>query len=145
MMRRSFSYVGFFLLISTYGYGQPTPDTNVNQHVQYWVQTLETNQIPILRKQAARHLGNMQDPMAVQSLLKGLSDQNEDVRMQCAYSLGRLGDPSALRPLYEMIEKSKSSQIQSAARSAIDKINAHEEFKHQQKQKLKEMELKNSN
>lgn len=120
-------------------------ESNVNQHVQYWIQTLENNSLPIIRKQAARHLGNLQDPMGTQALLKGLSDQNEDVRMQCAYSLGRIGDPAALRPLYEMVEKSKNSQVQSAARSAIDKINAHEDFKHQQKLKLKEMELNNSN
>lgn len=114
------------------------------EHIQYWMKTLESHPLIIIRKQAARQLGNLQNPIAVPSLIKGLSDVNDDVRIQSAYSLGRLGDASALKPLYELIEKNSNTQVQAAGRNAIDKINAHEEFARQRKQKLKEMELKNS-
>jgi|JI10StandDraft_1071094.scaffolds.fasta_scaffold46149_5 hypothetical protein len=124
---------------------QSTSSMTINaEHIQYWMKTLETHPLIIIRKQAARHLGALQSNMANPALIKCLSDANEDVRIQCAYSLGRLGDSSSLRPLYELIENSPSQQIKSAAKSAIDKINAHEEFARQRKQKLKEMELKNS-
>ena len=114
------------------------------EHIQFWMKTLETHPFILLRKQAARHLGNMQNPMATPSLIKGLSDADEDVRIQSAYSLGRMVDPNALRPLYELNEKDPSKEVQAAARSAIDKINNHEEYKRQQKQKLKDIESKKS-
>lgn len=121
-------------------------DTGImDEHIQYWMKVLETHPLILIRKQAARHLGNMQNNLAIPSLIKGLADMSEEVKMQSAYSLGRLGDPAALRPLYELIESGGTAQVQSAARNAIDKINSHEEFKHQQKQKLKELELKESN
>ncbi len=121
-------------------------DTGImDEHIQYWMKVLETHPLILIRKQAARHLGNMQNNLAIPSLIKGLADMSEEVKMQSAYSLGRLGDPAALRPLYELIELGGTAQVQSAARNAIDKINSHEEFKHQQKQKLKELELKESN
>lgn len=138
-----------FLLVSTAAFaGTPPAQTeqpaipNI-EHIQYWMKTLETHPLVIIRKQAARQLGNMQNSIAVPSLIKGLTDVNDDVRMQSAYSLGRLGDPGALKPLYELIEKNSNSQVQAAARNAIDKINAHEEFNRQRKQKLKDLD-KNS-
>ena len=122
---------------------QTTSSLPVNQdHIQYWMKTLETNPLVIVRKQAARHLGALQSNIAVPSLIKGLSDSNDDVRIQAAYSLGRLGDTSSLKPLYELIEKSPNTQVKSSARNAIEKINAHEDFMKQRKQKLKEQQEK---
>jgi HEAT repeat protein len=124
---------------------QSTSSLAVNQeHIQYWMKTLETHPLSMVRKQAARHLGAMQSLVATQSLIKALSDVNDDVRIQSAYSLGRLGDQGSLKPLYELIEKTSNTQVKSAARSAIDKINAHEEFMKQRKQKLKDQQEKNS-
>ncbi len=113
-----------------------------SEHIQFWMKTLETHPFILLRKQAARHLGNMQNPMATPSLIKGLADADEDVRIQSAYSLARMGDTNALRPLYELNEKDPSKEVQAAARNAIDKINSHEEYKRQQKQKLKDLDSK---
>lgn len=137
-------------MIATGVFAAPPPAASQTQtipnaeHIQYWMKTLESHPLIIIRKQAARQLGNLQNQMAIPSLIKGLSDVNDDVRIQSAYSLGRLGDASALKPLYEMVEKNSNTQVQAAGRNAIDKINAHEEFAKQRKQKLKEMELKNS-
>jgi len=120
---------------------QTTSSLPINmEHIQYWMKILESHPLIIIRKQAARHLGALQNPVANASLIKGLSDANEDVRIQCAYSLGRLGESASLRPLYELIETSSSQQVKSAAKSAIDKINAHEEFARQRKQKLRELQ-----
>lgn len=116
--------------------------TNNAEHIQYWMKTLETHPLVIIRKQAARQLGALQNAMATPSLIKGLSDANDDVRIQSAHSLGRLGDVSALRPLYELAETNANTQVKSAAKTAIDKINAHEEFARQRKQKLKELQEK---
>ncbi|MCC7460636.1 MAG: HEAT repeat domain-containing protein [Proteobacteria bacterium] len=122
---------------------QTTSSLPANQeHIQYWMKTLETSPLIIVRKQAARHLGALQSTTATPSLIKGLSDVNDDVRIQSAYSLGRLGDTSSLKPLYELIEKTSNSQVKASARNAIDKINAHEDFMKQRKQKFKEQQEK---
>ena len=112
------------------------------EHVQYWMKTLESHPMIMIRKQAARHLGNLQNNLATSSLIKGLSDANEDVRIQCAYSLGRLGDSSSLKTLYELIETNPNPQVKSAAKTAVDKINAHEAFTRQRRQKVREQRLK---
>lgn len=131
------------LFTSTYATdAQSTSSLPINMdHVQYWIKILDTHPMAIYRKQAARHLGAMQNDIANPSLIKCLSDSNEDVRIQCTYSLGRLGDQTSLRPLYELIQNSSSPQVKSAAKSSIDKINAHEEFERQRKQKLREFQL----
>lgn len=147
MIRLFFSIIlGFVFLGSAIAADAPTSSNSPGniEHIQYWMKALETHPMIIIRKQAARQLGALQNSVAIPSLIKGLSDANEDVRMQCAYSLGRLGDSSALKPLYEMVETNSNTQVKSAARSAIDKINAHEEFTRQRRQKLKEMEEKKS-
>jgi HEAT repeat protein len=102
----------------------------MQEHIQYWMKTLETHPLIMVRKQAARHLGAMQSLVAnTVTLIKALSDVNDDVRIQSAYSLGQTWViRDHLRPLYELIEKLQTRRSKSAARSAIDKINAHEEF-----------------
>jgi hypothetical protein len=139
------SILGVFSFQANAADAQSTSSMAINaEHIQYWMKTLETHPLIIIRKQAARHLGALQSSMANPTLINCLSDASEDVRIQCAYSLGRLGDPESLRPLYELIETSSNQQIKSAAKSAIDKINAHEEFSRKRKQKLKEQQFKSA-
>lgn len=144
-MKLKLLFIMIFLSTVQSSFAVNTDAGLMDEHMQYWMKVLETHPLILIRKQAARHLGNMQNSLAIPSLIKGLADTSEEVKMQSAYSLGRLGDPAALRPLYELIESGGTAQVQSAARNAIDKINLHEEFKHQQKQKLKEFELRESN
>lgn len=58
------------------------------RHRRWWV-----------RAEAARALGLMQEPDALEPLIALLDDDHEEVRAAAAEALGRLKDPRALRPL----------------------------------------------
>ncbi len=54
---------------------------------------------PNVRWEAARALGVLRNPRAVDPLLVALNDRDPDVRRKAALSLAKIRDPRALEPL----------------------------------------------
>ena len=74
-----------------------------------------------LGPKAARALGEIGDPMAVEPLVVALCDRHDDVRKAAAEALGAIGDERALTPLSRTLEDSYAS-VRDQARQAIDNI-----------------------
>ncbi len=71
-------------------------------------------------------------------LIQALKSINHTGRTAAAEALGKIGDPRAIKHLNRLLEDSKS-EVQSAARAAIDNINALIEY-----QRLRELMAKKS-
>ena len=56
-----------------------------------------------IRWEAADGLGKIADPQGVDSLIRGLSDDNEQVRRTSARSLGKIKDKRAIKPLQQLL------------------------------------------
>jgi len=59
---------------------------------------------PLVRWQAAEHLGRSQDVKAVEALIEALRDEDEGVRREVTKALGEIGDSRAVKPLEKMLE-----------------------------------------
>jgi len=68
-----------------------------------------------IREEAARALGDFQDPRAVTPLISALEDQNHYVRREAAKSLGRLGDERAIPALINALKDDDRSSREGAA------------------------------
>ena len=56
-----------------------------------------------VRTQAARALGRMEEPRAIDPLIQALSDPRTEIRQDAAYSLGLIGDPRAIPALKGLV------------------------------------------
>jgi len=74
-----------------------------------------------IRRDAARILGEVGDPRAVESLVPALKDSNWDVRRTAAWALGKIGDARAVEPLVAALQDEDKNVRQSAA-EALGKI-----------------------
>ena len=68
-----------------------------------------------IREEAARALGELQDPRGVTPLIDALADPNHYVRREAAKSLGRLGDERAIPPLINALKDDDRSGREGAA------------------------------
>ena len=68
-----------------------------------------------VREEAARALGELQDPRAVTPLISALDDPNHYVRREAAKSLGRLGDERAIPALINALKDDDRSGREGAA------------------------------
>jgi len=70
---------------------------------------------------AARALGLIQDPRAVEPLINALKDKNKHVRYAAAVALGDIQDSRAVEPLIDAL-KDKDGYVRSAAEHALNEI-----------------------
>jgi HEAT repeat protein len=68
-----------------------------------------------VRTQAARALGRMEEPRAIDPLIQALNDQRSEIRQDAAYSLGLIGDPRAIPAL-----KAKATDPDELVRFFVD-------------------------
>jgi HEAT repeat protein len=73
-----------------------------------------------IREEAARALGELQDPRAVIPLISALEDPNHYVRREAAKSLGRLGDERAIPALINALKDDDRSGREGAAEGLAD-------------------------
>ncbi len=74
------------------------------------------------REAAARKLGKMGDPRAVEALCAGLKDEDWRVRRSAALSLGKIGDRRAVKPLTFALRDEEFS-VTEAASWALNNIS----------------------
>ena len=110
----------------------PTPD----EHLAYWIRTLQTHPMNLVRKNAARSLGTLSDRSATPALIGALKDRFFGVRAEAARSLGLLTDSRATDALTETANNDTDAQVRRNAREAIEKIKAYEEFLKKKQEKL---------
>ena len=78
---------------------------NKEQEVKRYIQVLQTERVPGERGQAAKLLGMLEDPIALDVLHKALiSDTNTDVRRACANAIARINQKSSVPRLLEAIK-----------------------------------------
>ncbi len=71
------------------------------------------------RSRAARALGKIKDPAAVEPLLAMLRDPQGQVRYGSARALGMIGDKRAFEPLVETLKNDKDSRVRRGAADAL--------------------------
>ena len=77
---------------------------------------------PAARVWAARVLGRIGDPRAVDELIGRLQDRDDRLRMTAAEALGMLGDPRALQPIVRAILRDPAPQVRAHAAGAVARI-----------------------
>ncbi len=107
-----------------------------DEHVQYWIRTLQTNSLNLVRKNAARSLGMLGDRSAVPALIAALKDPFYGVRAEAARSLGFLTDERADDALADAASGDADASVRRNARDAVEKIKAYQEFLKKKQEKL---------
>jgi HEAT repeat protein len=80
-----------------------------------------------VRYNAARVLGEMGDPAAVEPLIDVLkNDKNGSVRLYAARALGELGDPRATLPLIESLQEDRNVDVRVRAARALGRLGGEE-------------------
>ncbi|MFZ2223144.1 MAG: HEAT repeat domain-containing protein [Candidatus Deferrimicrobium sp.] len=77
---------------------------------------------PNVRWEAARALGVIRDPRAVEPLIAALGDRDPDVRRKAALSLGKIRDPKAVEPLLACSVKDENQVVRWAAAWGLGKF-----------------------
>lgn len=113
----------------------PTPALSEDPHVNYWIQTLASHPLKMIRKNAARQLGSIGNPSSLPALAQALKDPFYGVRQESARSLGLLGDERALSPLFEAQQKDTDATVKHAARDAIERIKARQDYQKKKEEK----------
>lgn len=77
-----------------------------------------------VRADAAQRLGDLEDPSAVDPLIRALQDENAYVRKNAAEALGKIGDKRAIDPLKKAQDEDASEDVRKAAEEARTKLKA---------------------
>ena len=75
-----------------------------------------------IRQEAARNLGNTQDPKAIQPLITALNDKDWRIQLAAARALGTVGDRNAIGPLQELAKNAPTVQVGKAAKDALARV-----------------------
>lgn len=103
-----------------------SPNPNVDRlkakrDVRGLIKLLATQSDATTRQMAARALGQLRDPQAVQPLFTALHDSEAQVRKDAAWALGQLGSFQAVQPLIATL-KDKDTEVHNAAAWALGQI-----------------------
>jgi HEAT repeat protein/beta-lactamase regulating signal transducer with metallopeptidase domain len=80
-----------------------------------------------VRKSAAEALGELDDPRAVDALMRALrSDSDAGVRAMAAWALGQIEDPRAVPALGEALRDDSSAEVRAMAATALGEIESPE-------------------
>ena len=135
MMRIGLAFVFTVFLGFGLGIGQTETAQPVDEHLDYWVKTLQTHPLKLIRKNAARNLGKLGKREAVGALVGALKDTDSGVRAEAARSLGLLGDERAFSTLTDAAANDADREVRRAAADSIEKIKSYLEFQKQKELK----------
>jgi len=80
------------------------------------------DQDPNIRKKAAKTLGEIKDPRAVEPLIDAMKDLIKHVREEAARALGKIKDPRAVEPLIFAVKNDKYNSVRRVAIWALGEI-----------------------
>ncbi|MFH1017762.1 MAG: HEAT repeat domain-containing protein [Pseudomonadota bacterium] len=124
----------------------PAPEgaAAADPHLDYWVRTLKSHPLKLVRKNAARSLGKMGTREAIPSLVAALKDPDPGVRAEAAKSLGLLGDEKAFGPLHDASSNDSDREVRRAAANSIETIKSFLENEKKKEAKDENARLKKS-
>ncbi|MBC7187836.1 MAG: HEAT repeat domain-containing protein, partial [Calditrichaeota bacterium] len=73
----------------------------------------------LVRRNAARVLGEMRNPAAIEPLVKALDDDEADVRCAAVRALADIGDPRAIEPLVAALSDTSEKVHQAASQALV--------------------------
>ena len=111
-------------------------EVGVDEHVAYWMGTVNSHPLKLIRRNAARVLGTLQNPVAIPSLIQALKDPFYGVRLEAARSLGLLGNEQALASLLDSTKTDPDILVKKAAHEAVERIKLHREVLKKKEEKL---------
>jgi HEAT repeat protein len=78
---------------------------------------------PLVRSNAVRALGAIQDPRAVKPLIKVLNERNPLIQRQAVEALGRIDDARAVEPLVKvLLDKGRKPHVRLSAADALGQL-----------------------
>lgn len=112
---------------STKSTKKASPVKSKNKAFKDLVRDLQNSPSEKVRYNAARMLGEMGDPDAVEPLIVALKDdKNGSVRLYAARALGELGEPDATLPLIEALCEDRNVDVRVRAARALGKLGGEE-------------------
>lgn len=104
-----------------------TKKTTAAKTFEQLVEELQTSPSEKVRYNAARVLGEMGDPCAVEPLIEALKhDKNGSVRLYAARALGELRDSEATLPLIESLTEDRNVDVRVRAARALGRLGGEE-------------------
>ncbi|MHA1341978.1 MAG: HEAT repeat domain-containing protein [Promethearchaeota archaeon] len=79
-------------------------EQRIKESVKLLIKILKEEKNKVIRNNAARALGKIRDPIAIDALTKALYDSDYYVRQSAAWALGKIGDRQAVKPLLNLIK-----------------------------------------
>jgi HEAT repeat protein len=99
-------------------FGPPNVEKmKARRDVKGLIKALEYQKDSNIRAAAARALGELEDPRAVEPLIAALKDAEWRVRLAAAESLGKIGDARAVKPLIAALQDDSTLVVATAAKS----------------------------
>lgn len=83
------------------------------------IKNLESKDYEV-REQAAKRLGTLKNPKAVNPLIKVLNDEDYGVRKVAAIALGRIGDAKAIEPLMNLLYDKEPVVVKAALKALVN-------------------------
>jgi HEAT repeat protein len=101
--------------------------TVAKKNMEQLVEELKNSPSEKVRYNAARMLGEMGDPAAVDALIESLRhEKNGSVRLYAARALGELGDPLAVHPLIEALTQDRNVDVKVRAARALGRLGGED-------------------
>jgi HEAT repeat protein len=107
-----------------------------DEHIQYWVRTVQTHPMQMVRKNAARVLGTLGTNDVISVLIQALKDPYFGVRVEAARSLGNMGDDRPIPELQDVGQRDPDAQVRRNARDAVEKIRLTIEYRRKKQERL---------
>jgi len=94
-------------------------ELKIKESIKLLINILKQDKNKVIRNNAARALGKIGDPKAIDALAEALYDIDYFVRQSAAWALGKIGDPQAIEPLSKLI-KNGGAKIYTASGDATN-------------------------
>lgn len=116
-----------FLFLST-SFALADGVTHDQENLTYWLKTMKSHPLELVRKNAAKMLGSIADKRTLNVLIEGLKDPAPSVRQEVSTSLGNMVDPRAIPALEDVADRDPDPEVRKRAKNALGKIQKRKEF-----------------
>lgn len=113
-------------MVTRLGFGSNT--IHDQKHLDFWLESLKSSPMFLVRKNSARQLGKMGDLKALPGLVTALKDPHREVRLSSVQALSKILDGSTIDALEEVEQSDGDAQVRRAASQAIAKIKQRQKY-----------------